>query len=413
MQFTVEANQKAKRLIFEAEEAMKTNQNMVSNILKKAAFQLDQQSDLSNDVIHKTITSYYELLRRDNTEYGKNIIFWLSNESPHTIIDQSSIECYSDQNEKFANRKKMVESSETSNFLASNIYTYCKNVGNKSTKTGTLCIFTQIDMLLSKLMENQTEPFVLLHYYIDNNNLKFSVKLKNPVYSYFVLTLSDFFYFVLAWFLGALAYFHGLKLLNNRRIKERNEKNSIEKQLAYLTYLSSASEDRTDLLFHTIQPSRYQTLSEKDIDLVVNYFHKEINDNKAILRCNVSESLKQVKCDVLLLQRLLSSVLVEGLHMAMKCAEIYIIFDRKGDKVSLIYRDNNYACDFDTSSDQLKNHPFFIEKPILNRCVSVCGGSIYNTYVKYESKQIEILLPCVQIYTELNVIPIANIDNKP
>ena len=40
-------------------------------------------------------------------------------------------------------------------------------------------------------------------------------------------------------------------------------------------------------------------LSEKDIDLVVNYFHKEINDNKAILRCNVSESLKQVKCDVL------------------------------------------------------------------------------------------------------------------
>jgi len=403
--FAISTNQQEVLLVSEAEKIVNTNQKMANNILKKATAQV-QNKNYSNTEIHKVVATYYNLFQHD--DYGQNLLFWLSIKNKATIIDHSSVEHYAEGNKFFRERMNCIEKSYASNLIDAENYVNCNKITLADGDSGNLCTISKTSAILSKLIKNQSQSMLLLTYQVSDGKLKFSVDLKNPISSYLEFLYRYFFYFLLAWLSSSLVFLYFFKKIKNDLIDSEDDRKNLNSQLSYLSYLSKELGYRSELLFSPMPKSRYTPLTKEHINLVVNYFDAEIKKHEVKIRINVSENIKEIRGDVVLLQRLLTSILVEGFYLVIKNCEMEIIVDVEAEKIQLIYRDNNYACNFDNSADALKQNPFFIEKEILSDCVASVGGSIRISNTKYISKEIEILLPCVPLSKELTVVKTFN-----
>lgn len=390
------------------QESIKLNKS----VLKKAVRSLKKSNEYSENTIYQIISTYDRLLHPDGLRDSKAYLFWIS-EANKKIIDRRGIKNYADHNANFNKINAEVENSFITKQTVSENFYFCKTIKNKDLEVGNICVRQNIKSLIPNELYYRGGYLFKLSADNQSGETTFSVQMVNLLSSYFVFLKDQAIYAVIAYVFMSFAVWHLIITMRRREGQYENSNKAVANKILFLNYYILQTSKSLTHQLESPDAQQYQKLSPKNIECVINYFDEDIAKKNLNVVFTMSVAAKEVKCQVLLLQRLLASLLTESIYVASENTKISIEIDvKKNQWISLVYDDNTYAVESDTIIKQLEKHVFFINKEQFNHLVYNVCGEINESYVAYKSKKLEIKLPIILMKDGHNIIHLPSRDDE-
>ena len=356
-------------------------QNAESRIkyYKALIFQLSEAIKIDNlqnnqEKLYKEIKKAYSLIYDFNLNQCTVEISWIGEHPYKTYISQLGINPNKQVVSELDNINKIQELFSTSvveNYEHTNktVYKICNNVISKTgVLYGKLCILQSLDELFnhiktkdsnilenidSKLYVSSTERANDLGDYKENV-LQIAlydkvIYLKVPDYGLMEVIRDIYFrlialaiccislFFVLRFFIKNVEYQHNALKDEYSRLKKKN---------LFMDYAIGELESRYKKEYvkcNMTLPKKYDCITDEDLDSVINFFHEEISEKTLSIKYYISDAVKRVSIDVLLVQRALLSFITDSIQVIQNNGNISIEIDQmKNKNISIIYKDNRY-----------------------------------------------------------------------
>ena len=153
-----------------------------------------------------------------------------------------------------------------------------------------------------------------------------------------------------------------------------------------------------------------QCLTKTTLSHFLDYFFDETQRLNLTLRITLGKGVDEFPINVVFLQKILMSFMVETINRIPHNGTINIQFEREGRHyVKMLYTDNVYHVDIDETEDRNKErfqtHVFYLSKQNIMSVVNDYQGQFSETDIQYKTKEMVVKFPIIRKVNSKKIIP--------